>query len=243
MRTTIALTFLTLASLTVVRSSEASEPDPRPPLSQERNHPPALEAAAFGKQGQWVLQPATSFGFSRNSADNDVSVSESQRTTGTFSLDRFFTDRLTLGLVASYQRERWDSSWIASPPGATSPDGSSGEIHRSEGRSWTGFLGLAAGWNRPLGTWASFWPRAQVLLGYGRSSFSQQNGQITSAPGDQKHWSLGLETTAAVLIHPTRHFFIGAGPRLDVRVMRVGQMDQRLVDVYVSPTFILGGWL
>lgn len=186
------------------------------------------EASAFGHAGQWVLQPSTSFGFSTGGWEREDSTFRIDSLGGTLGVARFFTARLTIGMTLSYQE------YIQR--------GRDADIRTSDLRHTTGSLGLTAGWNRPVGGWASFWPQLQGFVGVDRGHDRRVDEGISSETRS-KSWSAGVELTAAVLIHPVRHFFFGAGPRLSFTAGFEDALNSHSAQVSLSPFFTLGGWL
>ncbi len=175
-------------------STSAFAEDAQPPTAPavaEGARPVSARAVAdsaaprFGNEGQFALSLYEGFNASEG-APNGTQV----------QADAFVAPHLSIGLSLGGQLFQ------------TSPSG---------GLQSKGFLlrvGPRIGVDFPLSDYVSFWP--QLGVDYTHAS---QSGETVSANGSLALASttvdgLGVTLAAPLLIHPTRGFFIGAGPSL-----------------------------
>lgn len=143
---------------------------------------------AFGDAGQFAL--SLNQGFAVNQADLlDGSGIQA---------NVFVTKHLSLGLAGSVQ-------WLSTSSVASLPGSSSFLMH----------LGPRVGYDVPFSEAVSFWPQVGVdyrMLQSGGSSSSTVEGVTTSSSSSTTQSAFGLSVFAPIVVHPSRGFFVGAGP-------------------------------
>jgi hypothetical protein len=192
-------------------------PAPEGPEQAERqvNH-------SFGERGQLVLTLATVGSLSRVTYTH----SRGGRTNVNLapSLDYFLVDNVSVGVNAFVGYSR-----------GTSLD-STGETTVFKSTS----IGVAPrlGGNIQLTERLSFWP--QIGVGYGTVDTSE-----IASSGANQHSSVRLwvQVSAPLLVHPTSHFFLGAGPSLFHELSDADQFDYENDGTAIGASFVLGGWL
>jgi len=193
------------------------------PRAAEPAPPPKATPIRMGRKGQTVLTSATnasleSFSYSHTDASN-LSVSINP------GFDYFVVDDVSFGIdsgVGHSSATSFDSNGVKSI-------------------STSSFFGLAP----RLGFHAfivedvlSVWLQAE--LGFGRANES------VSAPGSNNAHQRGRTWVAAslpFLVHPTSHWFLGAGPSVSHELSDVDQNEYENDATSVGANFVLGGWL
>jgi hypothetical protein len=94
------------------------------------------------------------------------------------------------------------------------------------------------GVNLPLTALLSFWPQAEV--GFGTVATNQTSGLGTNEHTRTRSW---VQVSAPFLIHPTSHFFVGAGPYLFHELSDADQNGYENEATTLGSSLVLGGWL
>jgi hypothetical protein len=216
-----------------------SDSAPQPPR-QETPLPAAPEPAAepFGSRGQTVLTAASGGANGAGISYESYSGSAATYFNASFEagLDYFVVDHLSIGfdLSADYTNSTGygaDSSLVSTK--STSLEG-----------------GVRFGAELPLGETFSFYPRLTLGLVDSRQSESLVAGSALSTAGDTvaspvtSHVGPWINLFAPLLVHPTPHFFLGVGPRInhtfaDTIGAPVGVSGQA---TRFGASFVLGGW-
>jgi hypothetical protein len=178
---------------------------------------------AFGDRGQVVLTTATSASVAYNSYTNSTASNVSVALSP--GVDYFVTDHVSLGVAASVSSSSghsFDTIGVETDVSSTS-------------------FGFAprVGFDIPLKRGlVSLWPLAG--LGFGVATSNQ-----TSAAGSNDHTrSLSWVTVSApLLVHPTTHMFLGAGPYVMHELSDTDQNHFENDATTVGASFLLGGWL
>jgi hypothetical protein len=198
--------FLTALALTMSFAGLAAAQDPPPP-GYAPPPPPAATGPAFGNAGQLVISDDLRAGLLYTSfSEGDASATDFQLQP---AVDYFVIPNLSVGGQLSIRYN-------------TDDDGSGDSID-------TTLVGIVprVGYNIPLGSLASIWPR--VALGYVHASIS------TGVPSvSVSGYSIVLEAFAPFLFHPVPHFFIGGGPIVSTELV------SKVEDMEVAKTTNIG---
>jgi hypothetical protein len=100
-------------------------------------------------------------------------------------------------------------------------------------------FGVAArlGGNLALTAFVSIWLRGEIGYGTAENSASSANG--TNQHSRTRTW---LDLSAPVLIHPSTHFFVGAGPFFFHELSDKDQYDVENNGTQLGLSLVLGGW-
>ena len=197
---------LSVLALTMSFAGIAAAQDP-PPAGFAPPPPPAATGPAFGNAGQLVISDDLRAGLLYTSfSEGDASETDFQLQP---AVDYFVIANLSVGGQLSIRYNTEDA-------------GSGDSID-------TTLVGVVprVGYNIPLGSSASIWPR--VALGYVHASIS------TGVPAvSVSGYSIVLEAFAPFLFHPVPHFFIGGGPIVSTELV------SKVEDMEVAKTTNLG---
>ena len=189
--------------------------------------PPATEAE-FGHHGQWYLYAPSLLALHTKYAgtsmtDNNVFGFGAEL--GTFSRDHF---SLGLGIQGQYG---WQHQQVFPAEGS------------DRYANWTAGLSLVAGWQRPLSSWVSFWPKLSVGGTYGRADqivYEVESG--TSSKEQESTYAITTTVRLPLVIHVTRHLFVEVAYQIVVDSTHIGQQYDGL-QASTQTTLGLGGWL
>ena len=175
----------------------------------------------FGEEGQLVLTLATDasisyLSHSRSKGSNsDVNLAP--------SVDYFFTDGVSVGVDA----------FIGYSSG-TSVDSLGTATQFSSTK-----IGVAPrlGGNLALTELVSIWLRGEI--GRGTVNQSEASADGTNQHSRTRSW---VEISAPILLHPSSHFFVGAGPFLFHELSDKDQYDLQNDATNLGVSLVLGGW-
>ena len=185
---------------------------------------------AFGQRGQWYLYTPSLLATHTHYdpamsgpvvSDNGLSLSA--------EFGRFVRNRFSLGFEVGGQY-----GWQAQNSAITGVDS-------NQLTNWTASLHLVAGWQRPLASWLSFWPKIRLGGAYGR--MDQIGYDNATGTGSKEtfgsHWiDAGLRLP--IVFHVTRHLFVEAAWVLNTSY---GQNQQyTAIQASSQTTLGLGGW-
>lgn len=203
--------FVLLGLLMASPQALAQDPTAPPPASDPAAMVPATSpvavaplGAGFGLPGQLVISDDT---FVQLYNQHNIGGSSGSGTSFAMVLgaDYFLRQNLSLGAFIGFNR-----------PG--------------EGE-WGFSLGGRAGYNIPLATSVSFWPRLQLALA---------RTTVDIGGTSQSTNVLNLAVYAPVLFHIVEHFFVGIGPVFDVNVVHT-DADDKPWEIGITST--IGGYL
>lgn len=209
-----ALTLLALPAL--ARAADVDDDDVE--VRTRRDTLPDVSASSpsgrFGLEGQKAVSSDAGLSISNIS----VSGADGSATTLVLrpAIDVFVSDSLSLGGFVGVEY-------------ATAPGGSSSAVS----------VGPRVGYNVPLASRVSLWPKA----GFAIARTSQTDEGATLPNGvvlgdeDDTNTSFQLNLFVPVMFHPVQHFFLGLGPALDQDLTG----DSKATTVAVRLT--LGGWI
>jgi hypothetical protein len=183
--------------------------------------PAKATAHAFGKNGAVVLTTATNAWAGYRS----YSQAKGSRTEVTVapSFDYFFMDGISVGLHAALVSS--SSSGL---------DYSGEKTHAS---SKTVGVAPTLGVNLSLTNFASIWLRGDI-------GFGNENWSVSSPNGTNEHSSIRawIAFSAPLLIHPSSHFFVGAGPFVSHELANQDQYEFQNRATQFGLSLVLGGW-
>jgi hypothetical protein len=179
----------------------------------------------FGRRGQWYLYAPslqalhTHYNMPNGPTNSGLSLG--------VELGAFVRDHLSIGL-------RLDGyySWQKQPVSSLATD---------DYDSWSGRAQLVVGWQRPLSSWVSFWPKLALGGSYGRAD-QQTYDAATDTMSKQtvgRYW-FSSSVRLPLVLHLTRHLFMEAAYEVVVDSGHDSQYDS--VQVWGNPSFGLGGW-
>jgi hypothetical protein len=183
--------------------------------------PDKTAAHVFGEEGQIVLTLATDASGSyltySHSKGSETSVNLAP------SVDYFLEEGVSVGVDA-----------FLGYSNGTSLDSLEGTTHFSA-RS----IGFAPrlGSNLALTELVSVWLRGEI--GYGTVSQSQASADGTNQHSRTRTW---VEFSAPLLLHPSSHFFLGAGPFLFHELSDKDQYNYENDATQLGVNLVLGGW-
>ena len=204
-------------------SSLGSTPPPPEP------HPPdELPAPPFGEAGQFVVTGASIIGVS----STQYSASDASSFAATFSpgLDVFVVRGVSVGIDADL--------------GYSSAKGyaADGKLIATTATTLAG--GLRFGFNVPLSTLVSFYPRLTLGFESVRRTEIEPGGSTFAG---SSHWSTEsspfVSAFAPLLLHPKPHFFLGVGPNVFHALGGAQGGSQAGVEqTTIGGHFVVGGW-
>lgn len=218
LRITSVITLPALTLLALPAFARAADGDDDVEVRTRRDTLPDVSASSpsgrFGLKGQKAVSSDAGLSISNIS----VSGADGSATTLVLrpAIDWFISDSLSLGGFVGVEY-------------ATAPGGSSSSVS----------IGPRVGYNLPLATRVSVWPKAGVAI-----ARTSQNDEGATLPNgvvlgeeDDSNTSLQLNLFVPVMFHPVQHFFLGLGPALDQDLSG----DSRATTLAVRLT--LGGWI
>lgn len=175
----------------------------------------------FGKTGQIVLTSATDASISHRS----YSQSKGASTSVTFApgIDYFVSDGTSIG----------GEVVIGHSSGNDLDESGANEEFSSTSLSFV----LRAGFNLRLADVASIWLNGGV--GYGSVDWSVSTAMGTNQHTSTRGW---IEASAPFLVHPARHFFVGAGPAVFHELSNRDQYNYENKQTQLALRLVLGGW-
>jgi hypothetical protein len=201
----------------------SAAPEPRPP-----------EAAAprFGAKGEFVVTGASNISIS----SEQYSASPASDFSATFSpgLDYFVVSNLSIGITADIAYTD-DKGYDAS-----------GNLFAT--KTTTFIAGPRVGFNIPFGDYLSWYPR--IAFGLVTERTNEQLVTATTNPNGAPFATSSGSATGAwadvfapILVHPSRHFFFGAGPNFSHDFTHLEGTSTISGQVTgVSGQFVIGGW-
>ena len=201
--------------------------EPATPARNEAAPPeealPRPRAPSFGDSGTWLFTGALGANVARSSfnASNRSSTSYSVSP----AVDYFFANHFSVGLAAAAAHSSVESPAVA--PATTRQDS-------------TAFSGAAVlGFDQPLASWLSVYPRASVAVGH--TSFSTTRA-LDAANSATTNVTVALYVP--LLVHVATHAFVGFGPSVTHDLMnRFDQNDVSNLRTTVGGHLVIGGWL
>ncbi|HVW24719.1 MAG TPA: hypothetical protein VHC69_05085 [Polyangiaceae bacterium] len=162
--------------------------------------PPNTEAAIFGGKHQLAISSDAGFYISNTTVSNGGGSTTSILLQP--AVDYFVIDHLSVGgfLLLNYQ-------------------------HTKGSHSTTFGIGPRVGYDIPLSSFFSIWPKVGL-------SFSSVTG-----PGPDAN-NLALNLFVPLMLHPAPHFFLGFGPALDVDLT-----GNQTKSTTIAGRLTIGGWL
>jgi hypothetical protein len=109
--------------------------------------------------------------------------------------------------------------------------------------SWNAGLRLVMGWQRPLSSWVSFWPKVSIGVSYGRSDQYAYDPQLETSSKQQvgTYW-IDASARLPLVLHATRHLFVEVAYEIDAMVGRGDYLHT--VQCSAGQTWVgIGGWL
>lgn len=203
---------LSLGIVALAGSVSAQEPDPDPPERKAAlpEVDPDSPSGIFGIRGQVAISSDAGL-YIQNTSTTGAEDSSTVLVLRP-AFDYFLMDNLSLGgfLGIEYQ---------SVPTGQTT--------------TWA--IGPRIGYNIPVSSRFSFWPKAGF-------SFASTSQSVDQSPGDPEgesvsSTSLALNLFAPVMFHPVQHFFLGFGPALDV------DLTGDVKTTVIAGRLTIGGWL
>ena len=199
-------------------------PDSAEPESAERARGAELgkaAAPAFGEAGQIVLSSAATAWVGYQS----YSRSKGSTTDVEFqpSIDYFLVDAISIGAATFF--------------GYSSGTGLDANGTETQFSSTDFGIAPRLGANLALTTFASIWLRGDVGFGTVSSSVSSVSG--TNQHSRTRTW---VDISAPFLLHPSSHFFVGAGPFLFHELSDKDQYDSENRATWLGLSLVLGGW-
>ena len=193
-------------------AASAVEPNPQP---------------AFGRRGQWYLY-APSLLALHNHYQGSPMVSGNMVSLA-MELGTFIRDHFSLGIWIGGQYS-WQESQDASPSGSDSYE------------NWGTDFGLLAGWQRPISSWVSFWPKLYVGGAYGRADGIAYDAE-SGAQSKQQFGTYSVNTNVRLplVLHLTRHMFMEIAYQVSVGIGHSHEFDS--VQTTGQTSFGFGGWL
>jgi hypothetical protein len=207
----------TLLLTSVVNAQEATTSNAAGTSVTQSNPEPA-----FGQRGQWYLYTPSLLGYHRSYPDTPL-FSDNGFQLG-MELGTFVRDHFSVGLQVN-GAYGWEK-----PQGSPAGD-------RLD--NWNTRLALVLGWQRPLSSWVSFWPKLSLGGSYGRSE--QYYDSEASKRQLSTYW-IDANVRLPLVLHVTRHLFVEIAYEIDAGVVR-GDIAHA-VQVSSSQALVgLGGWL
>ena len=180
---------------------------------------------AFGQRGQWYLYTPSLLGYHRSYpgtprfSDNGLQLGVEF---GTFVRDHF---SVGLRINGSYGWQKQQGS-----PAGDRLD------------SWNTGIDLVVGWQRPLSSWVSFWPKLFVGGSYGRyDQYVYDPEGVTSSKQELSTYWIDVSARLPLVLHVTRHLFVEIAYEIDVDVGR-GDTIHAVQASSSQTTLGLGGW-
>jgi hypothetical protein len=187
----------------------------------------ATSEPAFGQRGQWYLYAPTLLGYHRNDQGTTRFINNGLQFGG--ELGAFLRNHLSVGLRidGSYG---WQTQQVSS----------AGDSERFG--YWSTGLRLVVGWQRPLSSWVSFWPKLSLGGSYGRSDqYVYDSESETSSKRPLRTYWIDASARLPLVLHVTRHLFVEIAYEIDVDVGRGDSVHS--VQATSSQTGLgLGGW-
>jgi hypothetical protein len=194
---------------------------------------PSLEQKVepqFGQRGQWYLYAPyllalhTSYGsgVAPTTSYNALALSVE---VGTFARNHF---SLGLGVVGDYS---WQHVYL-------DPSSSGSDKYTN----WDAGLQLVAGWQRPLSSWVSFWPKVKLGGGYG--AMDQSTYDVSSGEQSKERvasYAVSADLRLPLVLHVTRRLFVEVAWELHTGFVHTDQYDGYQATGQTS--LGLGGWL
>jgi hypothetical protein len=193
----------------------------------DQSNPPNLETG-FGQRGQWYLfaptvdAAKTTFNQSNGASMGPMIGMGIQA--GTFVRNRF---SLGFAIDGGYGTQKMVID-------------TSGTTDRLV--NWQVALSAVAGWQRPVSSWVSFWPKIKVGGAFGRSDQAGYDpGVDLYSKTRVNNYGLSASVQLPVVLHVTRHLFVEVGWQLLASLGHNAQLDD--LRGTGNTYFALGGWL
>lgn len=205
------------------QSIEAAETVGPVPTVQQNAEP------AFGQRGQWYLYTPSLFATHNHydqvtggpaSSDNSLSLS--------VEFGRFVRNRFSLGVEV-------DGNY-----GWQTQDQATTGIDSNRLTNWMVGLHLVAGWQRPLSSWLSFWPKVRLGGSYGRMDEIVSDYAGNGSKETLSSHSIDAGLRLPLVFHVTRHLFVEVAWLLNATTGWNQQYST--VQAWSQTTFGLGGW-
>jgi hypothetical protein len=195
-------------------------PEPQPETTTEA--PTVGESPRFGDRGNiavtgdlGVAASTTSYG-GTSSSSSGVYIAP--------GFDWFIVENISLGSVCGY--------------GASFVEGRTVDGRASTNERHSAFFGPRVGWNLPLGSVLSFWPRASFQVGY-----EDVSGGAGTERNEYTATFISVGAFAPLLLHVATHAFVGLGPRVWHDLQRREQKSrQDFPSTTLGGSLLVGGW-
>jgi hypothetical protein len=197
----------------------------RGPMPVQRGEP------EFGQRGQWYLYAPYLFaGHTSYNGSGGSLMTTNNSLALSVELGTFVRNHFSLGVDVE-----GDYGWQK-----LYPDPSTGGSDTYT--NWSTGLQLVAGWQRPLASWVSFWPKVKLGGAYGRSDQSVYDvGAGAQSTQQMTSYAVSAALRLPLVVHVTRHLFVEVAWELQTSFTHNDQYDDYQATGLTS--LGLGGWL